>query len=127
MVARIDGQTETRTTEKPRHRELGLSDEQVLEMYWHILLARRLDERMWILHRQHEVAFHISGIGHEATQVGAAYALKKGYDYIHPYYRDLALVLALGVTPRDLMLALYGKQGEPSSGARQMPAHYGYR
>ena len=109
------------------HRALGLSDEQALEMYWHILLARRLDERMWILHRQHEIAFHISGIGHEGTQVGAAFALKKGYDWVHPYYRDLALVLTIGVTPRDLMLAVYGKEGEPSSGAHQMPAHFGSR
>jgi 2-oxoisovalerate dehydrogenase E1 component alpha subunit len=112
---------------KAQHRALGLSDEQALELYWHILLARRLDERMWILHRQHEVAFHISGIGHEATQVGAAFALRKGYDWVHPYYRDLALSLTIGMTPRDLMLALYGKQGEPSSGAHQMPAHYGNR
>ncbi len=127
MVTRIAEPVESRTTTSPRHRELGLHDEQVLEMYWHILLARRLDERMWILHRQHEVAFHISGIGHEACQVGAAYALKKGYDYVHPYYRDLALTLALGLTPREMMLALYGKEGEPSSGAHQMPAHYGSR
>ena len=110
-----------------RHRALGLSDAQALEMYWYILLSRRLDERMWILHRQHQVAFHISGIGHEGTQVGAAFALKKGYDFVHPYYRDMALSLAIGMTPRELMLALYGKQGEPSSGARQMPAHYGDR
>jgi 2-oxoisovalerate dehydrogenase E1 component alpha subunit len=109
------------------HIALGLTDAQVLEMYWHILLSRRLDERMWILHRQHLVAFHISGIGHEGTQVGAAFALKKGYDFVHPYYRDMALALAIGMTPRDLMLALYGKAGEPSSGARQMPAHYGSR
>ncbi|HEX7589124.1 MAG TPA: thiamine pyrophosphate-dependent dehydrogenase E1 component subunit alpha, partial [Anaerolineae bacterium] len=77
--------------------------------------------------RQHLVAFHISGIGHEGTQVGAAFALKRGYDFVHPYYRDMALSLAIGMTPRDLMLALYGKSGEPSSGARQMPAHYGSR
>jgi 2-oxoisovalerate dehydrogenase E1 component alpha subunit len=114
-------------TVEAKHRALGLSDEQALEMYWSILLSRRLDERMWILHRQHEVAFHISGIGHEATQVGAAFALKKGYDFVHPYYRDMALALAIGITPRDLMLALYGKQGDPSSGGRQMPAHYGDR
>lgn len=113
--------------EQAKHRELGLSDAQVLEMYWHILLARRLDERMWILHRQHEIAFHISGIGHEGAQVGAAFALKKGYDWVHPYYRDLALVLTLGMTPRELMLAVYGKEGEPASGGRQMPAHFGYR
>ncbi len=127
MASRIAEQVESRAESKERHRSLGLSDEQVLEMYWQILLARRLDERMWILHRQHEVAFHISGIGHEAAQVGAAFALKKGYDYVHPYYRDLALVLALGISPRDLMLAIYGKEGEPSSGARQMPSHFGYR
>jgi 2-oxoisovalerate dehydrogenase E1 component alpha subunit len=109
-----------------KHRALSLTDEQALEMYWSILLARRLDERMWILHRQHEIAFHISGIGHEAAQVGAAFALRKGYDFIHPYYRDMALSLALGMTPRDLMLAVYGKEGEPSSGARQMPSHFGH-
>jgi len=124
------GMTTTLKTQTPtqaKHRTLGLSDEQVLEMYWAMLLARRLDERMWILHRQHEVAFHISGIGHEGTQVGAALALRKGYDWVHPYYRDTALVLTLGMTPRDLMLALYGKDGEPSSGARQMPSHFGSR
>jgi 2-oxoisovalerate dehydrogenase E1 component alpha subunit len=113
--------------ESVKHRALGLSDEQVLEMYWYLVLARRLDERMWILHRQHEIAFHISGIGHEGAQMGAAFALRKGYDWVHPYYRDLALVLALGVSARDLMLAVYGKEGEPSSGARQMPSHFGYR
>ncbi len=112
---------------EPKHRGLGLSDEQVLEMYWFILLSRRLDERMWILHRQHEVAFHISGIGHEGTQVGAAFGLRRGHDFVHPYYRDMALALAVGMTPRDLMLSIYGKEGEPSSGARQMPAHYGDR
>jgi 2-oxoisovalerate dehydrogenase E1 component subunit alpha len=127
MVTRVVEQPESRTTNRLRHQELGLGDEQVLQMYWDILLARRLDERMWILHRQHEVAFHISGIGHEACQVGAAYALKRGHDYVHPYYRDFALSLTLGVTPRDMMLALYGKAGEPSSGARQMPNHYSSR
>lgn len=119
--------TPTKTKTETKHQAFGLTDEQALEMYWSMLLARRLDERMWILHRQHEVAFHISGIGHEAAQVGAAFALKKGYDWVHPYYRDHALVLALGMTPRDLMLALFGKAGEPSSGARQMPSHFGYR
>ena len=117
----------TLVAEKAFHQTLGLDDDQALDMYWHMLLARRLDERMWILHRQHLVAFHISGIGHEATQVGAAFALRKGHDWAHPYYRDIGLVLALGMTPRDLMLGLYGKEGDSSSGAHQMPAHYGSR
>jgi len=104
-----------------------LTPDRLLEMYGKMLLSRRLDERMWVLHRQGKIAFHISGLGQEGAQVGAAYALKAGFDFVHPYYRDMALALTLGMTPRDLMLAVYGKKGEPSSGARQMPAHYGYR
>jgi len=66
-------------------------------------------------------------MGHEATQVGAAFGLRRGHDYVVPYYRDLALVLALGFTARGFMLGLFGKQGEPTSGARQMPSHWGMR
>lgn len=127
MATKLAEKVEAQKVQQARHKELGLTDEQVLGMYWDILLARRLDERMWILHRQHEVAFHISGIGHEACQVGAAHALKRGHDYVHPYYRDLALTMALGYTPREMMVALYGKKDEPTSGARQMPAHYSSR
>ena len=105
----------------------GITPDLLLDMYYKMLLSRRLDERMWVLHRQGKIAFHISGLGQEGAQVGAAFALKPGFDFVHPYYRDMALAISLGVTPRELMLAVYGKQGEPSSGARQMPAHYGSR
>jgi 2-oxoisovalerate dehydrogenase E1 component alpha subunit len=101
--------------------------EQLLDMYEAMLLARKLDERMWVLQRQGKVAFHISGMGQEACQVGAAYAMERGKDWLHPYYRDMAFVLALGMTARHLMLALFGKAEDPSSGGRQMPAHFGYK
>lgn len=104
-----------------------LSNETLLDMYWTMLLARRTDERSWVLHRQGKIPFHISGIGHEAAQVGAAFAINRGVDYVHPYYRDLALVLAIGITPLDFFLSLYGKAGEYSSGARQMPSHFGLK
>lgn len=103
---------------------MELSSETKIEMYWMMLLARRLDERAWVLHRQGKIAFHISGIGQEAAQVGAAYALRRGEDWVTPYYRDLALMMCLGYTPRDFLLALMGKKGEPTSGARQMPSHW---
>lgn len=106
---------------------MELSSETKLEMYWMMLLSRRLDERAWVLHRQGKIAFHISGIGQEAAQVGAAFALRRGEDWVTPYYRDLALMLCLGYTPRDFMLALMGKKGEPTSGARQMPSHWSLR
>ncbi len=104
-----------------------LDRETLLEMYWHMLRSRRLDERAWTLHRQGKIAFHISAMGHEATQVGAAFGLRRGHDFVVPYYRDLALMLALGFTARGFMLGLFGKQGEPTSGARQMPSHWGMR
>jgi 2-oxoisovalerate dehydrogenase E1 component alpha subunit len=106
---------------------MALSKDTLLEMYRTMLLSRRLDERAWILHRQGKIAFHISGIGHEAAQVGAAFALKRGHDWVVPYYRDLALMLAFGMTPLDFMLSLMGKKGEPTSGARQMPSHWSLR
>ncbi len=117
-------------TAKPRTPDapaLDLPQEQLIDIYWQMLRSRRLDERAWTLHRQGKIAFHISGIGQEAAQAGAAFALRRGYDYVAPYYRDLTLMLCRGFTPRDFCLGLFGKQGEPTSGGRQMPSHFGLR
>jgi len=102
-----------------------LSAEALLNMFWWMLLSRRVDERAWVLHRQGKIAFHISAIGHEAIQVAIAATMNRGIDYLAPYYRDLTLMLAYGITPTDFMLSLYGKMGESSSKARQMPSHFG--
>lgn len=104
-----------------------LSSDQLLAMLESMMLSRKLDERMWVLNRQGKVPFHISGMGHEACQVGMAFAMRRGYDWLHPYYRDLAFNLALGATSSDLLLPLFGKAADPSSGGRQMPAHFGSR
>lgn len=104
--------------------QVDLSTEDLLEMYWVMLLSRRIDERTWVLHRQGKIAFHISSIGHEAAQVGAAMALRRGHDWVAPYYRDLALMMTLGLTPKEFMLGVMGKKGEPNSGGRQMPSHW---
>ena len=106
---------------------MTLSKEQKKEMFWMMLLSRRLDERAWVLHRQGKIAFHISGIGQEAAQVGAVYALKKGKDWLVPYYRDLAMMLVMGMTPTEFVMSLLGKAAEPTSGARQMPSHFGLK
>ena len=105
----------------------GLPADLLLDMYTAMLRARSLDERCWILHRQGKIAFHISGMGHEAAQVGIAFAMRRGADHCLPYYRDLTLVLACGMTSLDIMLGVFGKQGDPSSGARQMPEHYAHK
>src|SRR5919202_703881 len=107
----------------PRHEALGLSKEQLLDMYYHMLLARSLDERMWLLNRQGKAPFVISCQGHEAIQIGVAFALERGKDWFLPYYRDLGICLALGVTPRETMLQPFSKKDVPSSGGSQMPGH----
>ncbi len=93
---------------------MPLSKEKKKEMFWIMLLSRRLDERAWVLHRQGKIAFHISGIGQEAAQVGAVYALEKGKDWLVPYYRDLAMMIAMGMSPTEFVMSLMGKVGEPT-------------
>ena len=106
------------------HRALGLADERLIEMYRAMLLARRVDERMWTLNRQGRVPFVLSAAGHEAVQVGTAFALERGVDWALPYYRDVAFNLAAGVTPHDIFLTVFSKAGDPASGGRQMPNHW---
>jgi 2-oxoisovalerate dehydrogenase E1 component alpha subunit len=96
-------------------------------MYYRMLLARRLNERMLALNRQGRAPFVIAGAGQEAAQVGAAMALKQGVDYLAPYYRDLGMMLVLGMDAREAMLNLLGKRDDPNSHGRQMPAHWGNR
>lgn len=109
------------------HHELGLTDDQVIEMYKIMLTARRYDERALLLQRAGKINFHISGIGMEPAQVGAAFAMDRETDYFLPYYRDYAFVLALGMTLDELMLSLFAKAGDPNSGGRQMPGHFSCR
>ncbi len=113
------------TTSTKRHEAVGLTDEQVLDMYYYMLLARKIDERQWLLNRAGKVPFVISCQGQEAAQVGAAFAFEKGKDYACPYYRDLGVVLVFGQTARDCMLSAFAKAGDPNSGGRQMPGHFG--
>lgn len=102
-----------------------LSERQLEDMYYFMLLARRLSERMLTLNRQGRAPFVIAGAGQEAAQVGAALALRKGVDYAAPYYRDLAVNLVLGMTAREAMLNVLAKRDDPTSHGRQMPAHWG--
>ncbi len=110
----------------PEYAALGLTGEQLLAMFETMLLARMIDERQWVLNRGGRQAFHISCQGHEGSGVGSAFALKRGKDVMVPYYRSLAAVLAFGMTARDAFLAGLARAEDPSSGGRQMPAHYGH-
>ncbi|MDO8691405.1 MAG: thiamine pyrophosphate-dependent dehydrogenase E1 component subunit alpha [Dehalococcoidia bacterium] len=117
----------TKTKEaKPRaYTSLGLKAEDLMEMYYKMVLVRAIDERAWALNRMGKVGFVASCRGHEAAQVGSAYAMQPGKDFILPYYRDLGVVITIGFTTREHMLGLLSRSGDPSSGGRQMPGHWG--
>jgi 2-oxoisovalerate dehydrogenase E1 component alpha subunit len=117
---------ETRAKTEPRHAALGLNDQDVLNMYYYIVLARALDDRMWVLQRAGKAMFVISGPGHEGCQVGAMWPMDKQRDWFVPFYRSVAACLVKGMTPRDILLGLFARAEDPSSGGRQMPGHYGH-
>jgi 2-oxoisovalerate dehydrogenase E1 component len=113
-------------TKKSRSYE-GLTREQLIEAYRMMYTSRRIDDREILLKRQQKIFFQMSGAGHEAIGAAAGMALKAGYDWFYPYYRDRALCLTLGAKPLEMFLQAVGAADDPSSGGRQMPSHWGYR
>jgi 2-oxoisovalerate dehydrogenase E1 component alpha subunit len=112
---------------KDKHTDLGLKEEDLLSMYRVMLLARFCDERQWALNRQGKAPFVVPVSGHEGAQVGSAWAFERSKDVFCPYYRDLALAMVCGFTAADVFMGVFGKAHDPSSGGRQMPAHWGSR
>ena len=101
-----------------------MTREQLVEFYRLMYLSRRTDDREIVLKRQQKIFFQISCAGHEALLVAAGMALRPGYDWFFPYYRDRAICLTLGNTVEDQLLQAVGAVDDPASGGRQMPSHW---
>src|SRR5437899_2026419 len=116
----------TRVTQSP-HEALGLSTDDLLRMYRTMVIARLLDEAAFRQNRMGRAPFVVPVSGHEGCQIGTAWPMRQGTDIWLPYYRDLGVVLVAGLTPYEVFLGLFAKADDPSSGGRQMPAHWGSR
>ena len=94
--------------------QAGLDPSALLAMYRCMLLSRAVDLRAWSLSRQGRAHFVITSRGHEAAEVGSAFALDRGRDYVLPYYRSLALALGIGMTPHEVFLGIFARaRGTP--------------
>ena len=103
----------------------NLPRDELIEDFRLSCLSRALDDREILLQKQSRVFFQISGAGHEIVLTALARSLRPASDWFFPYYRDRALVLALGVTAKAVMLEAVGSAEDPASGGRQMPCHWG--
>ena len=105
----------------------GLDGKAAQRIYRHMLLARVISEKSWLLTRQGRVLFTMPCDGQEAADVASAHALDRDNDFIVPYARSLGAMLVKGMTAQEVMLGMFGKAADPNGGGRQMPMHWGHK
>ncbi|MCC6466512.1 MAG: dehydrogenase E1 component subunit alpha/beta [Planctomycetes bacterium] len=106
----------------------GLAPEQVLSAYRLMVTSRKTEEKCSIILRQSKGgSFQISGPGHEAVLAAASMVMRPGKDWSICHYRDLTYVLGLGVTTEEIFTGFMAREGDPASGSRQMPSHFGHK
>ena len=116
-VIRTEVQYRSFQSEKVSHAELGLNDDQLLDMYRNMLLQRRFEERAAQMYGKQKISgfLHLY-IGQEAVSTGAANAMNIGHDSVITAYRDHGIALAMGMSSDECMAELFGKIGGCSKG-----------
>ena len=103
---------------------LEIRRKEYLDLYYFMVLNRRLDDRLGILYRQNQVVGGLySSLGQEATSVGSAYATEDG-DFLAPMIRDMGALLVRGVRPVDVVAQYCARMSGPTGG-RDLNLHFG--
>jgi 2-oxoisovalerate dehydrogenase E1 component len=106
-------------------KEISFSKAEIIKYFSLMYLARQIDTKAMNYLKQGKTYFHIAGAGHEAIQVALASQMNPQIDWFFPYYRDLAFILTLGVSPKEFFYQCFGKIEDISGGGRQLPGHWG--
>jgi 2-oxoisovalerate dehydrogenase E1 component len=99
-----------------------VNKEVLAEGFTKLCLAKAMAELYEANFKQVSKYVHATSRGHEAIQVALGLQLLP-QDYVFPYYRDDAMLLAIGMQPYDLMLQLLAKKGDPFSAGRTYYSH----
>ena len=90
--------------------------------FYNLVMAKTMSELYEANFKLVSKYVHATSRGHEAIQTAIGMQLLP-QDYMFPYYRDDAMLLAIGMRPYDLMLQLLAKRDDPFSGGRTYYAH----
>src|SRR5215216_2224533 len=111
---------------RPVHRDFGLTDQDALELYYAMLVSRRLSQHALKLAFQGAIDVSIPADGHEAAQIASMRALRPS-DPVYLFYRSLPAAYARGMTAREIFLDYSGCSAIPSSGGKNLPGHWAKR
>lgn len=101
----------------------------VQDLYARMLVTRIVDEYCGELYQQGHIGFVAACRGHEAAQVGSAVCIEVGKDFTLPYYRDLGVVLTIGMMPYEIFRTHIQAHREQTQLAHpaQLAHHWGYQ
>lgn len=109
-----------------KHFDLKKTDKKTLKNWYHLLvLGRMLDERAPnYLKQALGWSYHAPYAGHDAIQIAIGQVFDRKTDHLFPYYRDMGVALAAGLTPTEIILNGLSKADDLASGGRHMSNHF---
>src|ERR1700687_2226482 len=110
----------------PVHRTFGLPDPEAIDMYYPVLVSRRISEHALRLAFQGAIDVSIPADGHEAAQIASMRALRPT-DPAYLFYRSSPAPYARGMTAREIFLDYFGRANGPSSGGKNLAGHWAKR